>query len=68
MLFFYIFVLIFNLNSMIMKKVLFLICMVSVVFVMLFCGLIKEVVFLLFLNGEWNIIEVNGLVIVLVEN
>ena len=68
MLFFYIFAPIFNLNSMTMKKVLLSICMVSAVFAMSSCGSTKEAASLSSLNGEWNIIEVNGSAIVPAEN
>ena len=47
-----------------MKKVLLSICMVSAVFAMSSCGSTKEAASLSSLNGEWNIIEVNGSAIV----
>lgn len=51
-----------------MKKVLLSICMVSAVFAMSSCGSTKEAASLSSLNGEWNIIEVNGSAIVPAEN
>ena len=51
-----------------MKKVLFSICMAGAAFAMSSCGSTKETASLSSLNGEWNIIEVNGSAIVPAEN
>lgn len=51
-----------------MKKVLFSICMTGAAFAMSSCGSTKETASLSSLNGEWNIIEVNGSAIVPAEN
>ena len=59
---------IFNLNSITMKKVLFSICMAGAAFAMSSCGSTKETASLSSLNGEWNIIEVNGSAVVPAEN
>lgn len=51
-----------------MKKVLVSVCIASAAFAMFSCRSTKEVVGLSAMNGEWNIIEVNGSAVVPAEN
>jgi len=68
MLFFYIFAPIFNLNSMTIEKSITFNLYGECSIDMSSCGSTKEAASLSSLNGEWNIIEVNGSAIVPAEN